>query len=133
MGGHSPARRIGAAAIWSLLLSATLAGAEPTKQPGFFPPQSTLVLVVGVPGDVESEESYRDQLQGWLELATSSGQVAKVFVLCDDPQAVTLPGSPGWVSRTQEKQSTTNSQSSVASREQGTSRRRCDASFSTGY
>ena len=115
MGGHSPARRIGAAAIGSLLLSATLAGAEPTKQPGLFPPQSTLVLVVGVPGDVESEESYRDQLQSWLELATSSGQVAKVFVLCDDPQAVTLPGSPGWVSRTQERQSTTNSQSSVAS------------------
>ena len=95
MGGHSQAQRIGAAAIWSFLLGAGLAVAEPADRQGLFPPQSTVVLVAGVPGDVESEENYRDQLQAWLELAMGSGQAARVFVLCDDPQAVTLPGSTG--------------------------------------
>ena len=33
-------------------------------------------------------------MQGWLELATGGGQAARIFVLCDDPQAVTLPASP---------------------------------------
>src|ERR1039457_1962263 len=95
MGGHSQARRTCAAAVWSLLLGAGLAGAEPAVGQGLFPPQSAVVLLVGGPGDVESEENYRDQLQSWLELAKGSGQVAKVFVLCDEPQAVTLPRSPG--------------------------------------
>src|ERR1019366_1508610 len=95
MGGHSRARRTCAAVVWSLLLSAGLAGAEPADGQGLFPPHSTVVLLAGVPGDVESEENYRDQLQSWLELATASGQAAKVFVLCDDPQAVAVPGNPG--------------------------------------
>ncbi|MCX6927982.1 MAG: DUF3857 domain-containing protein [Verrucomicrobia bacterium] len=60
-----------------------------------FPPRSTVVLLVGVPGDVESEGNYRDQLQGWVDLAVGSGQAAKIYVLCDDPQAVTLPGKGG--------------------------------------
>ena len=94
MGGHPQARRLCAAAVWSLLLCAGLAGADPADRQGLFPPQSTVVLVSGVPGDVESEEKYRDQLQSWLELATGSGQAARIFVLCDDPQAVTLPESP---------------------------------------
>src|ERR1017187_3482714 len=94
MGGHSQARRIGAAVVWSLLLGAWLAGAEPADWQGLFPPQSTVVLLAGVPGDVESEVNYRDQMQSWLELATASGQAAKVFVLCDDPKAVTVPGGP---------------------------------------
>src|ERR1035437_4614347 len=49
MGGHSQARRIGAAAVWSLLLGAGLAGAEPADRQGLFPPHSTVVLVAGVP------------------------------------------------------------------------------------
>jgi hypothetical protein len=44
-----------------------------------------VVLLVGLPGDVESEESYREQLQGWLEVVAGGGQAARVFVLCDDP------------------------------------------------
>ncbi|MEI7940249.1 MAG: DUF3857 domain-containing protein [Verrucomicrobiota bacterium] len=74
-----------------------MAGAEVAQRQGLFPPQSTVVLLVGVPGDVESEGNYRDQLQGWIDLAVGSGRVAKVFVLCDDPQAVTLPGN-SWAS-----------------------------------
>src|ERR1035438_6574639 len=93
MGGHSQARRTCAAVVRSLLLGAGLAGAEPPDGQGLFPPQSTVVLLAGVPGDVESEESYRDQLQSWLELAKGSGQAARIFVLCDEPQAVVLSGS----------------------------------------
>src|ERR1039457_4417284 len=95
MGGHSQARRTCAAAVWSLLLGAGLAGAEPADRQGLFPPQSTVVLLAGVPGDVESEENYRDQLQSWLELAKGSGQAGRIFVLCDEPQAMTLPGNSG--------------------------------------
>jgi len=108
MGGHSQARRIRAAAIGSLLLGAGLAGAEPADRQGLFPSQSTVVLVAGVPGDVESEENYRDQLQGWLELATGSGQAAKVFVLCDEPKAVAVPGSPELKSEPKEGEVATN-------------------------
>ena len=95
MGGHSQAQRTCAAVVWSLLLGAGLAGAEPADRQGLFPPQSTVVLFAGVPGDVESEENYRDQLQSWLELAKGSGRAARIFVLCDEPQAVALPGNPG--------------------------------------
>src|ERR1017187_4840354 len=93
MCGHSQARRICAAMGWSLILGAGLARAEPAVGQGLFPPQSMVVLVAGVPGDVESEENYRDQMQSWLELATGSSQAARIFVLCDDPQAVKVPGS----------------------------------------
>src|ERR1035441_8097342 len=95
MGGHSQARLICAAAVWSLLLGAGLAGAGPAVGQGLFPSQSTVVLLVRVPGDVESEENYRDQLQSWLELAKGSGHAARIFVLCDEPQAVTLSGNLG--------------------------------------
>ena len=92
MGGHWQARRTCAAAVGSLLLGIALAGAEAARGGGFFPPQCTVVLLVGVPGDVESEGNCREQLQGWLDLATGSGKASQVFVLCDDPQAVMWPG-----------------------------------------
>jgi hypothetical protein len=100
MGGFPLARRICAVAGWGVLLAAGLAGAEAADRQGLFPPQSSVVLLAGVPGDVESEGNYRDQLQSWVALATGSGQVARIFVLCDDPQAVTLPGSPARTSST---------------------------------
>ncbi|HEY5480798.1 MAG TPA: DUF3857 domain-containing protein [Verrucomicrobiae bacterium] len=108
MGGHSQARRVCAAAIGSLLLGAGLAGAESADRQGLFPVQSTVVLVAGVPGDVESEENYRDQMQGWLALVTGSGQAARIFVLCDDPQAVTLPESSDGKSAPKEGEVFTN-------------------------
>ena len=92
MGGHPQARRTCAAALWSFLLGLGLAGAEPAQRLGLFPPQATVVLLAGVPGDVESEENYRDQLQGWLELVAGSGQAARVFVLCDEPQGSGVAG-----------------------------------------
>src|ERR1039458_1905011 len=108
MGGHSQARRTCAAVVWSLLLAVGLAGAEPAVGQGLFSPQSAVVLLAGVPGDVESEENYRDQLQSWLELAKGSGQAARIFVLCDDPQAVTLMGNPDAKSTPQEGKVSTN-------------------------
>ena len=77
-----------------------------------------MVLLAGVPGDVESEENYRDQLQGWLDLATGSGQAARVFVLCDDPQAVTLPGNPR-EERPKEGEAVSSNQLSVISQSVG--------------
>ena len=115
MGGPSPAQRIGAAAVWSLLLGAGLAVAEPGPGGGLFAPQSTLVLLVGLPGDVESEEVYRDQLQAWLELAATSGQAAKVLALCDDPQAVALPASAGGAARAKEQEAVSSNQLAVTS------------------
>ncbi len=108
MGGHPRARRIGAAAVWSLLLGAGLAGADPADGQGLFPHQSTVVLLAGVPGDVESEGNYREQMQSWLELATGSGQAGRVFVLCDDPQAVTPPGTRDGTSAAKEGEVLTN-------------------------
>jgi len=64
--------------------------------------------MAGVPGDVESEGNYRDQMQSWLELATGSGKAARIFVLCDDPQAVTSPASPDGTSATKEGEAATN-------------------------
>ena len=85
-----------------------MAGAELAQRPGLLPPQATVVLLVGVPGDVESEENYRDQLHEWLDLVASSGQVAKVFMLCDDPQAVTLPAKSEENSGANEGEAVTN-------------------------
>src|SRR5258706_6618964 len=61
----------------------------------FIPPQSTVVLVSGLSGDVESESAYREQLQAWMGILAANGQAQKVFVLCDDPETVPVTGSPG--------------------------------------
>ena len=121
MGGHPQARRTCAAALGSFLLGFGLAGAEPSLGTGLFPPQSSVVLLVGVPGDVESEGNYRDQLQDWLDLATGSGQAAKVYVLCDDPQVVTLPASPDGKSRAKEGGARGSNQLSVVSNQSAVS------------
>ena len=73
------------------------------------------MLLVGLPGDVESEGNYRDQLQGWLDLAAAGGQAARIFVLCDDPQSVTLPGTSDARSRPDQAASSTNPPAPVTS------------------
>ena len=116
MGGLPQARRIGAAAGWSLFLAASLAGGEPVSRQGLFPPHATVVLLAGVPGDVESEGNYRDQMQNWVALATGSGQVARVFVLCDEPQAVAVPANPSEKAGPGEGAGVANGQSPIANR-----------------
>src|SRR5262245_18217529 len=53
-----------------------------------FPPHSPVVLLAGLPGDVESENSYAEQLRMWLELAQASGQVQNLIVLSDNPEGL---------------------------------------------
>ena len=54
---------------------------------GLFSAQSVVVLLTGIPGDIESENNYRDQLQSWRDLVSASGTAAEIFVLCDDPSS----------------------------------------------
>jgi len=56
-------------------------------------PHSTAVLLAGLPGDLESENNYRQQLQAWLDFVQSSGLVKEVFVLCDFKDSLVLPNS----------------------------------------
>jgi transglutaminase-like putative cysteine protease len=74
-----------------LLFAQPAAPAAPEAGRGLFPPQSTVVLLSGLPGDVESENDYSQQLAAWLELVASSGSVQKLLVLCDQPGTVKLP------------------------------------------
>ena len=62
----------------------------------FPPPSATWVLMSGLPGDLESETSYRRQLQGWLEwLSTLSPPPARVFLLQDGSEpALATPQFP---------------------------------------
>ena len=93
MGGTAQAWRIAAAVSGSLLLGITLLAAESPAPHAIFPPQSTVVLLAGLPGDVENENTYRDQLQTWLDLLAAGRQAAKLFVLCDNPALAKLPPS----------------------------------------
>jgi len=58
-----------------------------------FPAHSTVLLLSGLPGDIESESAYHDHIQGWLDLLQSSS-ADRVFVLCDSPETITLPAKP---------------------------------------
>jgi len=51
--------------------------------------------MTGLPGDMESESTYHEQLQSWLEIASTSAKAASIHVLCDDPASVTLPAGAG--------------------------------------
>ena len=55
---------------------------------------ATVVLVTGLPGDVESERAYEDQLHRLLEaLSREPSRPARVFVLADAPDRVRRPAS----------------------------------------
>ena len=84
-------------ALCGLLLIArfTAPAAESSAPAPFFPPHATVVLFPGLPGDIESEKNYRDQLQGWLEILESAPAAPQqVFVFADTNSAApasTLP------------------------------------------
>jgi hypothetical protein len=80
-------------AISSFILGLACAVAAPLSAAPLIPAQSTVVLLAGLPGDSESENTYREQVQSWLDLIEAGGQAQKIFVLCDSPAAVTLPAS----------------------------------------
>ncbi len=76
--------------VGSFFLAALLTASAASDSDGLIPPHASVVLLSGLPGDVENETAYRDQLQRWLEIAASINP-AKVVVLCDSPEVVTLP------------------------------------------
>ena len=76
------------AATLALAAMAEAAGAEPSG----LTPGATVVVVVGLPGDVESERAYARQLERLLEaLAHPSARPERVVVLADTPAAVRFP------------------------------------------
>ena len=76
----------------TLLLSALLcaeypAFAQNSEAPSnshpLFPSNCVVVLLVGVPGDLESETRYRQELLGWLDVLERSATPLKILVLSD--------------------------------------------------
>jgi hypothetical protein len=59
------------------------------------PPHSTVVLISGLPGDVESETAYNELLESWLEVVSLNEGLESVVVLCDSPEKVMIPNSSG--------------------------------------
>jgi hypothetical protein len=53
----------------------------------FLRSDATYVLLSGLPGDLESESTYRDQLQAWLEIVGGI-RPRQVIVLTDNPENV---------------------------------------------
>lgn len=78
---------------WGLLflLAAALMGEEALGASLFLPPHSTVVLLASIPGDVESERNYREQLQAWLDVLENASP-EKVFVFWENPETIALPG-----------------------------------------
>src|SRR5437879_5137211 len=72
----------------ALFLCLASLAAEAAEAPTLFPPRSTIVLLAGLPGDLESDNTYRDQLQTWLEIVEAGGQAQRIFALCDNPESV---------------------------------------------
>src|SRR5208282_1720972 len=94
MGGQTQARGMRAVVWWLLFWSAAALPATAAASPALFPPQATVLLLSGLPGDVESETEYLDELRAWLELVEGESGVHSLFVLCDQPTAVAAPGKP---------------------------------------
>ncbi len=53
-----------------------------------------VVLMSSLPGDVESENAYREQMQTWLEVVANS-EARRVIVLCDAPETLPPPAKRG--------------------------------------
>src|SRR5213592_3600904 len=59
------------ALLVSILARSALSGEQGQGGP-LVPPQATVVLMSSLPGDVESETAYREQMQAWLEIVADS-------------------------------------------------------------
>src|SRR5215475_4493641 len=59
-----------------------LSFSQATAADFFLRAESTVVLVAGLPGDLESESTYREQLQSWLQLLEGI-RPKRVVVLTD--------------------------------------------------
>ena len=66
--------------FFSTVLVATAAGP-------FLRPESTVVLVSGLPGDLESESSYKEQLHAWLQILETV-RPKQIIALADEPESI---------------------------------------------
>ena len=57
------------------------------------PSGATVVLLAGLPGDVESENAYREEMQDWLQIISLSGQIQSVFCLSDFAESLKPPAN----------------------------------------
>src|SRR5215472_8704133 len=76
---------------WLLAFSFVVWGSAFARAQPLFTSGSTVVLVSGLPGDVESDNDYRAQMKDWLEVVQRSGSVKRLFILCDEPGSVVAP------------------------------------------
>src|SRR6266481_4536772 len=90
MGRHSLKGFI-LAMVSLLIMEHAVGAATIDKEEGIFPRNSNVVLLAGLPGDLESETLYSEQLGGWLELIAKNERVQKLFVLCDNSASISLP------------------------------------------
>src|SRR5436190_8258153 len=58
----------------------------------FLRPDAKYVLVAGLPGDLENESTYRDQLKSWLEILRQV-RPKQVVALTDNPESISPSGS----------------------------------------
>src|SRR5207244_535858 len=61
----------------------------------FIPPRARVVIIAGLPGDIESENAYREQMQLLLETVVSSGNAEKIISLSDFSESLNLPSAHG--------------------------------------
>src|SRR4051812_16091135 len=78
--------------LLSALLFGFLVRQSAHTQP-FFAPDTALVVLSGIPGDLENETWYRDQLRACLDLAQGNSNITRVILLCDNPGSPGLPAS----------------------------------------
>src|SRR5438445_9184752 len=84
--------RVHGSAAMLILFSIAAFSVKGNEQGPFIPPQATVILMSSLAGDVESENAYRDELQTWLDIVTTS-KTRRTIVLCDAPESVSLPAN----------------------------------------
>ena len=74
------------------LIGLPLPAAYAAGQNPFLPPHATVVLLSGLSGDLQTETSYQEQLEAWLELLENLPfPPHQVFAFSDSPESLTLP------------------------------------------
>src|SRR5262245_419009 len=79
-----------AMALLNLQLLPTFA-AERLDELPLLMPGATVVLMAGLPGDIESENAYREQMQGLLESIARAGNIRNVIGLSDFNESLHRP------------------------------------------
>jgi hypothetical protein len=74
----------------AIFLCVAALDATATSTHPLIPENSTVVLLRGLPGDLESETTFRDHLQTWMEILQTTDRVREIFLLADNPESVSL-------------------------------------------